>query len=46
MENVTESDIEELDEEDDLTLTRDFEGISLDNETNTTANFTDHEGVS
>ena len=46
MENVTESDKEELDEEEDLTLTRDFEGISLDSETNTTANFTDQEGVS
>ena len=45
LENVTESDIEELDEK-DLTLTRDFEGLSLDSETNTTANFTDQEGVS
>ena len=45
LENVTESDIEELDEK-DLTLTRDFEGISLDSETNTTANLTDQEGVS
>ncbi len=45
-ENVTtELNQEELGE-DDLTLTRDFEGISLDSETNTTSNFTDQEGVS